>query len=88
VRTVAVRESLRPMAPQIGAVPSLPVHHHYMVRAEADLFDIRLNGRAGDRHWQASVNGTPYHVLTPEFEFYRRRLKLTVNGRIHRFRLH
>jgi hypothetical protein len=47
------------MAPQIGAVPSLPVHHHYMVRAEADLFDIRLNGRAGDRHWQASVNGTP-----------------------------
>jgi propionyl-CoA carboxylase alpha chain len=88
VRTAAVRESLRPMAPQIGAVPAPPARHHYMVRSEQDLFDIHLNGRAGDRHWQVSVNGSPYHVLTPEFEFYRRRLKLTVNGRIHRFRLH
>ncbi len=88
VRTAAVRESLRPMAPQIGAVPSPPGHHHYMVRSEDDVFEIRLNGKAGDRHWQISVNGAPHHVLTPDFEFYRRRLRLTVNGRIHRFRLH
>ena len=87
VRKVAVRESLRPMVSRIGGRRYTNGAHSYMVRSGDDLFEVLLERAAGIRRWNIRVGGHRYEVLTPEFEFYRRRLKLTIDGQIHRFRI-
>ncbi|MFZ2633644.1 MAG: acetyl-CoA carboxylase biotin carboxylase subunit [Desulfosalsimonadaceae bacterium] len=87
VRTVAVRDSLKPMTSRIGREAVPKIDHHYKVRSDDDVFDIRLNGSMTSRKWITHVDGERYDVETPEFEFYRRRLKLTINGVVHRFRM-
>lgn len=88
VRIVAVRESLRPMVSRIGGKRRLEAQSRYIVRSEDDVFDIILDGTMAGRFWTIRVNGHRYAVETPEFEFYRRRLKLIVDGKVHRFRLY
>jgi propionyl-CoA carboxylase alpha chain len=87
VRTAAVRDSLKPMTPLIGrdAVPKS--EHAYKVRSENDVFDIRLIGSLSSHQWTGYVNDQRFDIETPEFEFYRRRLKLIINGVTHRFRM-
>ena len=87
VGTVAVRESLRPMVSRIGVRRDDRGVHKYMVRSENDLLEVSLERVSGPSQWTVKVNGHPYDVITPEFEFYRRRLKLTINGEVHRFRV-
>ena len=87
VRTMAVRESLQPMVSQIGRSGTFHPEHHYKSRSENDLFDIRLEGNPPSRYWRIYVNGTPHAVETPKFEFYRRRLKLNIDGQVQRFRI-
>ena len=86
VRTVAVRESLRPMVSRIGGRRDARGAHSYMVRSGDDLFEVSLEKAPGIRQWTVHVGSHRYDVVTPEFEFYRRRLKLTINGQVHRFR--
>lgn len=33
------------------------------------------------------ADGNQYHVITPDLEFYRRRIKLNINGQSQMFRL-
>jgi len=87
VRMVAVRDSLRPMVSRIGGKRAAGETHRYITRAENDVFDVTLEGSNADRLWTIHVDSNKYAVETPEFEFYRRRLKLNINGRIHRFRM-
>ncbi|AOY57746.1 MULTISPECIES: acetyl-CoA carboxylase biotin carboxylase subunit [Desulfococcus] len=87
VRTVAVRDSLRPMVSRIGGKKAVESAHRYTVRSGNEVMDILLEGVTAGRHWTVHVGSTVYAVETPEFEFYRRRLNLTIDGRIHRFRL-
>lgn len=87
VRNVAVRESLRPMVSRIGRQKDRGQIHSYRVRSLDDAFRIELNGSLEDRHWEITVNEKTYLVKTPEFQFYRRRLALEIDGQIHRFRL-
>jgi propionyl-CoA carboxylase alpha chain len=87
VRIVAVRESLRPMVSRIGGKRVLKALQRYTVRSENDVFDIILEGTITGRHWTIRINSRKYSVETPEFEFYRRRIKLIIDGRTHRFRL-
>jgi len=82
-----VRDSLKPMAAHVGGIPDLKTLNHYMVRGENDIFELRLQGDAISRTWTTWVNENQYQVITPEFEFYRRRLKLKLNGESHHFRL-
>ena len=86
-RTVAVRESLRPMVSRIGGEINSGDKHRYTVRSENDVLELLLEGNTAGRLWTIHVDGHAYEVETPEFEFYRRRLKLIINGRAHRFRL-
>jgi propionyl-CoA carboxylase alpha chain len=88
VRIVAVRESLRPMVSRIGGKRVAKAQQRYSVRSENDVFDILLEGAIAGRQWTITVNNRKYAVETPEFEFYRRRIKLIIDGRPHRFRLH
>ncbi|MFZ2633981.1 MAG: acetyl-CoA carboxylase biotin carboxylase subunit [Desulfosalsimonadaceae bacterium] len=87
VRTVAVRESLKPMTSMIGRESAPKNEHDYKVRSDDDLFDIRIKGSMSGREWLIHVNENRFDVETPVFEFYRRRLKLTINGMVHRFRM-
>jgi propionyl-CoA carboxylase alpha chain len=89
VRTAALRDSLEPMISRIGGSKDRQETCSYMVRAETDIFDVELEGAPRGRRWEleARVNGQRHQVQTPPFEFYRRRLKLWIDGQVHRFRM-
>jgi len=87
VRMIALRESIRPADAGFGLARPRLNTCRYKVRSESDLFDIRLSGMLKGVSWTFSVNGRNYDVEAPPFELYRRRLKLTINGRTHRFRI-
>lgn len=87
VREGLVRDSLRPLAAHVGGSPQRKPWHDYRVKAEGDAFEIRLEGEAGEADWTVIVDGEPHRVTTPRFEFYRRRLRLLIDGEPQRFRL-
>lgn len=82
-----VRDSLRPMSPHVGATEPLPLKQKYVVRSSDDVFEVILEGSELNRRWNITVNDKSYKVVAPEFEYYRRRLKLYVDGIAHMFRL-
>jgi len=86
VRSSHVRASLKPMAALVGGAAVEEKSHPYIVRAGTDVFDVEMEGDEASRHWIIRVNGNAYEVITPEFEFYRRRLVLKINGTSHMFR--
>ncbi|MDI6742879.1 MAG: hypothetical protein QMD11_09070, partial [Smithella sp.] len=87
VRTIAVRESIQPARQITGNVRPAQTSARYKVRSEEEIFDVRLSGTLKDSLWTFQINGRTYDVETPSFELYRRRLKLIINGRTHRFRI-
>ena len=82
------RESLKPMAAQVGSAHEPKECNPYNVRCGRDLFEICLRKDPPAHAWTVSVGGRSYEVVTPEFEFYRRRLRLKINGDSHMFRLY
>jgi len=82
-----VRDSLRPMSPHVGAAEQRPLTHRYVVRTSSDVFEIKLEGSEQNRRMDITVNGKQYKVVAPEFEYYRRRLKLYIDGIANMFRL-
>lgn len=86
VRMLIVRDSLKPSPPSGFSRPE-QTSCNYKVRSENDVFDVRLAGTIRDSRWSFQINGRNYEVDTPPFELYRRRLKLRINGREHRFRI-
>ncbi len=87
VRKAAVRDSLQPMVSLIGGRRDAGDAHQYTVRSEKEVFEVRIEGALPGRPWTVNVNDNKFVVEIPDLEFYRRRLKLTINGRVHRFRL-
>jgi propionyl-CoA carboxylase alpha chain len=87
-RQSLTRESLKPMAAQVGSAHELKECNPYNVRCGRDLFEICLRKDPSAHAWTVSVGGRSYEVVTPEFEFYRRRLRLKINGQSHMFRLY
>ncbi len=86
-RNGLVRESLKSMATHVGLTPKIPEWVEYMVKAEDDLFTIRIFKKSLNREWAAWVDGEKYQVKTPEFEFFRRRLRLKIDDKAPMFRL-
>ncbi len=82
------RESLKPMAARVGVAHAPLDCNPYMVRCRRDVFEVCLRKDPPAHEWTVTVDGLTYTVTTPEFEFYRRRLKLKINGRSHMFRLY
>ncbi|MEW6187442.1 MAG: biotin carboxylase N-terminal domain-containing protein [Thermodesulfobacteriota bacterium] len=83
-----VRESLKPMATHVGQTPPFAEWVAYKVKAEEDVVDIRIFKRPVAREWTVIVNEIQYQVKTPEFEFFRRRLRLKIDDQAPMFRLH
>jgi len=82
-----VRESLKPMAAKVGTSHKPDQLPRYVVKGYKDIFDVELQGQLSSPNWSVKVNGKEYRVITPSFEFYRRRLKLSINGVSQYFRL-
>jgi propionyl-CoA carboxylase alpha chain len=58
-----------------------------MVKGEKNIFAIKLLGDMDSHQWVIMANDHVYDVVTPYFEFYRRRLRLEINGVKEYFRL-
>lgn len=86
-RNRLVRESLKPMSTQVGLTPQSPEYVDYTVKAGEDRFEIRIFKKSVPREWAVWVNGAKYQVKTPEFEFFRRRLRLKIDDKAPMFRL-
>ena len=86
-RRALVRDSLKPMTPLVGARPGAPRPTEYVANVDQRVFRVRMEGDQVSRRWVITVDDRPYEVLTPEFEYYRRRLHLKIDGLSHRFRL-
>jgi propionyl-CoA carboxylase alpha chain len=82
-----IRDSLLPLKPRVGRATQPARRIHYVAKSDGDVFNIQLQRTDSDFDWQVHVDGAAHHVTTPQPEFYRRRLKLTINGEVHYFRL-
>jgi propionyl-CoA carboxylase alpha chain len=90
LRENLVQDSLRPLNPQVGGGTAPKRAHRYVTKCENDLFDVQLEPCDAAREWQVRISGSEQHLATPPIEYYRRRLKLTIDGQecIFRFRYH
>jgi propionyl-CoA carboxylase alpha chain len=86
-RQKLIRDSLKPMAAHVGGTAKPRDWYDFMVKSESDIFELRLQGDPDLRSWTIWANGNQYQVKTPELEFYRRRIKLNINGQFRMFRL-
>ena len=84
-RNVLVRESLRPMISNIGGSQQHLGPYDYIVKCRYGVFDIQLKDQRLERTWVALVGERQYTIIAPLFEFYRRRLKLEIDGETYRF---
>jgi propionyl-CoA carboxylase alpha chain len=87
VRNILVRESVKSMVTRIGGGKGTSGVHHYVVRSQTDVYEIQMEKAPDGNRWTIDVNQDRMSVESPDFEFYRRRLKLKINSRYHRFRL-
>ncbi|MBI5101723.1 MAG: acetyl-CoA carboxylase biotin carboxylase subunit [Nitrospirae bacterium] len=82
-----VRESLKPMAAKVGLSHMPARQHRYVVKGNENIFEVGLQGQLSSRHWSVTINGKEHAVIAPVFEFYRRRMKLSIDGVNQYFRL-
>jgi len=87
LRENLIRNSLLPLKPRVGSANTVPRHVDYVAKSNGDVFTIQLRKANAEFDWRIQVDDAAYHVTTPPLEFYRRRLKLTINGETHHFRL-
>ncbi len=81
-------ESLKPIVSNIGGKKEQIQQIEYMVRSGSDILPVKLKRGRKTNQWTIMVSDKQYEVETPEFEFYRRRIKLLIDGKYHRFQLH
>jgi propionyl-CoA carboxylase alpha chain len=87
LRENLVQKSLLPLMAKVGASSTSKPHYDYVAKCEEHIFHIRLENKDDDLHWLVRVNETVYLVTIPPMEFYRRRLKLNIDGEDAFFRL-
>ncbi len=87
LRENLVLKSLLPLKAKVGA--SLPIKDHfdYVAKCEEDVFQIRLESKDEDLQWRVLLDDEVYLVTVPPMEYYRRRLRLNINGEEAFFRL-
>ncbi len=82
-----VRDSLKPLAAKSGQTSEQKAPPQYMVKSRDWVWELKLCQQEAPRHWLVEVDGRPYQVITPKLEFFRRRLRLSIDGQDHYFRL-
>jgi propionyl-CoA carboxylase alpha chain len=87
-RNRLVRESLKPMSTHVGLTHSPPQWVDYTVKSGEEIFNLQICKKSPPREWTVMVNENKYQVKTPEFEFFRRRLRLKIDQKSPMFRLY
>lgn len=87
LRENLVQSALLPLKSRVGATRSPKSHYDYIAKSEEDIFHIRLQKDGSNLQWQVCVDENTYRVVTPQLEYYRRRLRLSINGEEFFFRL-
>ncbi len=85
LREDLVRNSLLPLKARVGGSATSKDRQAYIAKSNGDIFEVEI---ARQQDWRIQINGKMYAVTTPPMEYYRRRLKLTIDGQLHYFRLH
>jgi propionyl-CoA carboxylase alpha chain len=86
-RDGVVRASMAPHVARMGATHAERTGHCYVVRSGEDRWEVELPCEIEAAAWEARVDGKPLRVEAPRFEFFRRRLRLVVDGQVQYFRL-
>jgi len=87
LRESLVQQSLLPLKSTVGVSSPGKSHFSYVAKSDTDIFPILLENNDGKFQWLIKIEDTTYTVLTPPLEYYRRRLKLTINDESSYFRL-
>jgi len=87
LRETLVRQSLLPLKSTVGVSSPEKTSFSYVAKSNDDIFPIHLQHHNDTFQWQIKVDDTVYTVITPPLEYYRRRLKLSINGESSYFRL-
>ncbi|MBU1566155.1 MAG: acetyl-CoA carboxylase biotin carboxylase subunit [Proteobacteria bacterium] len=87
LRENLVQHSLLPLKSRVGVGSQHQGPNEYVTKSEEDIFPIRLENCGSGLQWQILVDTVDYRVVTPPLEFYRRRLRLNINGEDAFFRL-
>ncbi len=82
-----IKDSLKPMSPLTGISPARRKVHDYIIRSENDVFRVQTEQGISPNDWRITVDGRLYEVVAPEFEYYRRRLRLKIDSIDSMFRL-
>jgi len=80
LRENLVQDSLLPLKSRVGVSSSPKGPYEYVAKSDHDIFPIRLESSGSELQWRISVDSVDYLVTTPPMEYYRRRLKLVING--------
>lgn len=86
LRENLAQHSLLQLQAKVGATPLAWKTSQYVAKSDDDVFPITLQ-KVEEHQWVFTVDSTRYEVVTPPLEFYRRRLKLTINGVTSYFRM-
>lgn len=87
LRENLVQNSLLPLQSRVGVSSLHQGPYEYVTKSNDDIFPIVLKKIGPELQWQILVDTINYQVTTPPMEFYRRRLKLNINGEDAYFRL-
>jgi propionyl-CoA carboxylase alpha chain len=87
LRENLVQSALLPLKSRVGATRPSQSHFDYIAKSEEDIFNVRLQKKSSDHQWQVCIDDSTYQVVTPKLEYYRRRLKLSIDGDRFFFRL-
>lgn len=87
LRENLMRNALLPLKSRVGVSGADETVFSYVAKCDDDVFKVQIERDGGEHQWLIEVNGVAYKVVTPPPEFYRRRLKLTINEESSYFRL-
>ena len=87
LRENLMQSSLTPLKAKVGRATVHKKYYEYVARYGNEVYSIRLENCGSMLEWRVEVNDTVYQVKTPRMEFFRRRLKLNINGEDAHFRV-
>lgn len=87
LRESLVQHSLLPLRAKVGASQANRKIYEYVAKSEEDVLPISLQQLDEEARWLCTIDGVRYEVVTPPMEFFRRRLKLSINGETSYFRM-
>ena len=87
LRDNLMKHALLPLKSRVGVSGTGQAAVSYVAKCDEDVFNVEVEQTVGEHEWNIQVNGVSYEVVTPPMEFYRRRLKLSINGERSYFRL-